>query len=343
MIAADTKCAVQPHRTVVTCYSVLDRFFPACGLFDLNEGIYAGDPDLELEQAQANQHRYLLDQLHCGPGSRILDIGCGYGTLLARAQRRGAQAIGITVSTEQARRGQRAGLDVRLLDYRDLEGQWPGAFDGIVANGSAEHFVQPADALAGRADGIYRQFFRLVHRLMNPLERGRLVTTAIHYVQEPDPADLLRKPRDFPHGSPAFHYALLARSFGGWYPTRGQLECCAAGYFTLTDEVDGTDDYHRTSEAWLQRVRRVLRSKAGAGVLLGSLPAWLRQPRQFTTMLYCMLVSESWNWQFRTPNPPTRLLRQTWRYVPQRGVRSVRPDATHNKGAEGAAHGFPRD
>jgi hypothetical protein len=66
------------------------------------------------------------------------------------------------------------------------------------------------------------------------------------------------------------------------------------------------------SEEWLRRVRRAL----GLGAVLGSavdpLLALLCHPLQLATMLFCMFVSESWNWQFRPPSPPTRLLRQTW-------------------------------
>ena len=32
-------------------------------------------------------------------------------------------------------------------------------------------------------------------------------------------------------------------------------------------------------------------------------------------MIRCLLICESWNWQFRGAHPPTRLLRQTWAYV----------------------------
>ncbi len=59
-----------PWGTVVTCYAAVDRFFPACGLFDLTEGIYHGNPALPFEQAQADQHDYLLDQVQCGAGGR---------------------------------------------------------------------------------------------------------------------------------------------------------------------------------------------------------------------------------------------------------------------------------
>src|SRR5437667_12714457 len=84
---------IRPWAAVVACYSAVDRFFPACSLFGLTEGIYHGKPETPLEEAQTNQHDYLLDQIQCRPGTRVLDIGCGYGKLLERARQRGAAAI----------------------------------------------------------------------------------------------------------------------------------------------------------------------------------------------------------------------------------------------------------
>src|SRR5581483_12280369 len=119
-------------RRVVTCYSVLDRFMPACGYTDLTDGMYDGDPGRPYEQAQARQAEVLLDRAGCRPGTRLLDIGCGYGRILRAAAARGAGGTraagpcGITVSPEQVRAGRRAGLDVRLLDYRALGPDWTG-------------------------------------------------------------------------------------------------------------------------------------------------------------------------------------------------------------------------
>ncbi len=185
----------RPARVVVGCYSVMDAFFPRLGLFDLTEGIYDG-PDTSYEQAQANQFDYLLDRAGCGPGTRLLDIGCGYGTLLARACRRGTTGAGITLSRPQAEHCRRAGLDVRVLDP-----DGDGEFDAVIANGSLEHFVQPADAAAGRDSRIYREMFRTAHRMIDPDSPARrFVTTAIHFVRRPDPADLLRHPLLFRPG-----------------------------------------------------------------------------------------------------------------------------------------------
>src|SRR5712691_9636560 len=86
--------------TVIQCYDFLDRFLPECGLWDLTEGLYA-DPSTPYEQAQRKKIEWLLDQVHCQRGSRILDMGCGNGRLLEIAGERGAEAIGITVSRLQ--------------------------------------------------------------------------------------------------------------------------------------------------------------------------------------------------------------------------------------------------
>ena len=305
-----------PARSVVACYSVFDAFFPACGFTDLTDGMYEGDPQRPYEEAQARQAAALLDRAGVGRGTRVLDIGCGYGRILAAAEARGAKAWGITVSPEQVKRNARAGLNARLQNYKHLGPEWDGQFEAVVANGSLEHFAQPADTVAGRDDAVYRHLFETVHRLLAPDTGGaKFVTTAIHFRERPDPRDLLRPPSAFAPGSAGFHWARLARSFGGWYPVRGQLEACAGGLFRLAHEEDGTEDYRLTSEAWLAGVRRAIRSRRLPRVAWASLPAFACRPVHTARMLRCMLGSESWNWQFRGRPAPTVLLRQTWERV----------------------------
>ena len=83
-----------------------------------------------------------------------------------------------------------AGLDVRLQDYRHPDPGWDGQFDAAIANGSVEHFVQPADAAAGRDDASYLHLFATVHRLLDPGSgAGRFVTTVIHVPRRSDPND----------------------------------------------------------------------------------------------------------------------------------------------------------
>jgi cyclopropane-fatty-acyl-phospholipid synthase len=309
----------------VNCYSLFDKVFPTCGMVDYTEGIY-DDPATPYDQAQLNQIQYVLDEAGCAAGVRLLDIGCGNGRLVAEAVKRGARAVGITISPEQVARCREQHLDVHLLNYRHMDASWHGQFDAVIANGPMEHFVQAEDAAAGRDDAIYGEFFQLAHRLIDPASPvRRLVNTTIHFVRAPDPRDLLRSPREFARGSDAFHYCMLAWSFGGWYPVPGQFERCASGFFELVRCEDGTQDYHRTSEHWLRRIQAEIRRPSRLPRLVWrSLPFVMRHPRQCVTMLRCMLGTQSWNWQFRGADPPTRLLRQSWRYLPS----APQPQAT---------------
>ena len=300
--------------TTVDCYEFLDRVFRQAGVLDYTEGFYNDDSTLSYEQAQHNQICYLLDQIECRKGSRILDVGCGNGTLLDEVRRREAHATGVTISLPQTRFCTQRGLDVHRLDYRNIPQDWNGRFDAIAANGSIEHFVQPADALQGRADEIYRDYFAICHRLIDPRSKSRkLITTTIHFGRvRIEPRDAMKSPWSFPWFSDRFHYALLVRGYGGYYPLPGQLERCAQPYFKLVRERDATHDYHLTSEQWLKHGKRSLLS---IGQWARLLPFAMRHPRYAARMLFTLLWAQSWNWQFRTDKPPMKHLWQTWEYI----------------------------
>jgi cyclopropane fatty-acyl-phospholipid synthase-like methyltransferase len=313
-----TNLVIDDEPAVVDCYSFFDKVFPTLGMMDYTEGMYGGDLSTPYDVAQQNQIEYVLDEVACGAGSRIIDVGCGNGELLEAARRRGAQAVGITISPEQMKLCTARGLDARLLNYRNLDHAWYGRFDAVIANGPIEHFVQARDAVEGMDDAIYRRMFQRFYRLIDPASPVRkFINTTIYFVRPPDPRDMLHGPLRFRWGSDRFHWAMLNRSFGGWYPRAGQLEACASGAFALRKTVDGTYDYHLTSEHWLHRVQSEMKRVRSAPRLLSrSLGIMARRPRQCCTMLTCMLISQSWNWQFRTADPPARLLRQTWDFVP---------------------------
>jgi cyclopropane fatty-acyl-phospholipid synthase-like methyltransferase len=302
---------------VVNCYTLFDKFFPTCGMLDYTEGMYFGDRKVPYETAQLNQINYVLDEVGCIEGQRILEVGCGNGNLLEVIRRRGAHGVGITISPEQTALCRARGLDVRTLDYKLLDEDYFEKFDAVVANGPIEHFVQARDAARGLTDDIYRRMFDLFHRAIDPNSSNRrYINTTIHFLRTPDPAALLASPWSHKRGSDAWHWAWLARAFGGFYPTLGQFERLAQGRFRLIKTLDGTEDYHWTSEEWLMRVRAALKTWTGVKIFCKSIPFALRHAKQTYEMLTCMLGSESWNWQFRGPNAPTCLLRQTWDYVP---------------------------
>src|SRR5262249_7921405 len=64
------------------------------------------DPSITLEEAQANKHELICRKLGLESGMRLLDIGCGWGSMLFHAaEHHGVQAVGVTLSKRQAGRG----------------------------------------------------------------------------------------------------------------------------------------------------------------------------------------------------------------------------------------------
>ncbi|MEO7177748.1 MAG: cyclopropane-fatty-acyl-phospholipid synthase family protein, partial [Allosphingosinicella sp.] len=95
-------------------------------------------PDEALEAAQARKLELLLGRLDLKPGQRLLDIGCGWGSLAEAAARvHGVEVTGLTLSEEQKayaeQRLEAAGLGgacaIELTDYRDAGGQ----FDAVAS------------------------------------------------------------------------------------------------------------------------------------------------------------------------------------------------------------------
>ncbi|GAA2597404.1 cyclopropane-fatty-acyl-phospholipid synthase family protein [Streptomyces roseoviolaceus] len=102
-------------------------------------------PDSTLEQAQHDKLELVCRKLGLRPGQRLLDVGCGWGSMAIHAAREhGVSVVGVTLSQEQAayarKRVAEEGLtdriEIRVQDYRDVR---DGPYDAISSIGMAEH------------------------------------------------------------------------------------------------------------------------------------------------------------------------------------------------------------
>jgi len=138
-------------------------------------------PDDTLEEAQANKYELICRKLGLEEGSRLLDVGCGWGGMaMHAAQYHGARAVGVTISRRQAELAEKrvveAGLSdrvqIRLQDYREID---DGPYDAISSIGMFEH--------VGRAK--LAEYFDRLRRLLRP--GGRLLNHGITRPEVHDP------------------------------------------------------------------------------------------------------------------------------------------------------------
>jgi cyclopropane-fatty-acyl-phospholipid synthase len=132
-------------------------------------------PSTTLEEAQAAKYELVCRKLGLdgNPGSRLLDVGCGWGSMAIHAARdHGARVVGVALSREQVARAKErvraAGLqdsvEIRYQDYRELRGE---QFDAISSIGMFEHVGTARTA----------QYFATLRDLLAP--GGRLLNHAI--------------------------------------------------------------------------------------------------------------------------------------------------------------------
>ncbi|MEW2046430.1 cyclopropane-fatty-acyl-phospholipid synthase family protein [Streptomyces sp. NPDC005476] len=134
---------------------------------------YWESEDSTLERAQHDKLELVCRKLDLRPGARLLDVGCGWGSLAVHAAREhGATVVGVTLSQEQAafarKRVADGGLtdkvDIRVQDYRDVT---DGPFDAVSSIGMAEHVGSER----------YLEYARTLFALLRP--GGRLLNHQI--------------------------------------------------------------------------------------------------------------------------------------------------------------------
>jgi cyclopropane-fatty-acyl-phospholipid synthase len=121
-----------------------------------------------LHDAQTAKLDLVCRKLGLKPGMHLLDVGCGWGSLILHAaQRYGVRATGITLSAQQrdfivaraADRGLTDSVEVHLQDYRELgNGASAAAFDAVGSIEMGEHV----------GEELYPAYVRILYRALKP-------------------------------------------------------------------------------------------------------------------------------------------------------------------------------
>ncbi len=177
-----------------------------------------------LEQAQEQKLDLVCRKLGLRTGMRLLDIGCGWGSLMRfAAEHYGVSCVGITISAQQKQLGERlaAGLPIefRLEDYRSHQ----GSYDRIASVGMFEH-VGPRN---------YPVYFATAQRLLNA--DGLMLLHTIGGTRPGKGNDPWIEKYIFPNGQ---------------IPALDEIAAAANPFFVIEDLENFGADYDRTLMAW---------------------------------------------------------------------------------------------
>ena len=165
------------RRNIHAHYDLGNEFYSLWldGTMNYSSAWFDGDLSQAMATAQQAKVRRALSQCQVGEGSRVLEIGCGWGALAeCAAGELGARVVGVTLSREQLEFAQNrvtaAGLgarcELRLQDYRDIA---DGPFDAIAS-------IEMFEAV-GRE--YWSGYFAMIARQLKPSGRACIQSITI--------------------------------------------------------------------------------------------------------------------------------------------------------------------
>ncbi len=249
--AAERNSAENTRSNISRHYDLSNELF-ALFLDDTmtySSALFDGAP-AQWDTLEAAQHRKidrLLDEAGVGAGTRLLEIGTGWGELAVRAARRGADVRSVTLSSEQQelarRRVAAAGfadrVDIDLLDYRGVHGE----YDAVVS-------VEMIEAVGYE---YWATYFETIDRVLVP--GGRVALQAITM-----PDARMRATR----GTYTWIHKYIFP--GGLLPSTEALEQAAAHTALRTEGRLGFgSDYADTLRLWRERFTTNADAVAGLG------------------------------------------------------------------------------
>jgi cyclopropane-fatty-acyl-phospholipid synthase len=206
---------------------------------------YDEDASKTLEQAQTDKLNFLADYAKVKPDTRVLDIGCGWGSCIEFLGRERAvkEAVGITYSNEQhediQRRNVNSNVRSEFCSYEDYKPK--ELFDSAISIGMFEHICTPEEARTGENIKKYNKYFKKIHGWTKPGAWFGLQTIiTLRYPRGKDLKELDWGTRSIFPGAITPRLEYIVRS--------------VAPYWEIVEVRTRGKDYALTTQAWHQRL-----------------------------------------------------------------------------------------
>ena len=230
-----SRTAIQHH------YDVGDAFYSLWLDPGMNYSAALFLPGDTLESAQLRKLDYHIEQAGAAGRERVLDVGCGWGSMLQRMVLcHGVEAAtGLTLSDAQLQKIRAdavPGVTARLESWREHKPDAP--YDALISVGAFEHFAR-RDLAPREKIAAYREFFRFCHGALLPGRRLSLQTISYGTLRagefNPFIAEMI-----FPESDLPYPWEVLEAS---------------DGLFEVVQLRNDRVDYRRTCREWYRNLK----------------------------------------------------------------------------------------
>jgi cyclopropane-fatty-acyl-phospholipid synthase len=199
------------------------------------------DPEEHLDAAQHRKIDWHLGAAGVAQARSVLDVGCGWGSILQRTARMPhlERTVGLTLSTAQAdylRSRDFPRTEIRLENWAVHQPAQP--YDSIISVGALEHFAKAEESLEEKI-GVYRDYFQRCLQWLKPTGRMSLQTIAFGNMKRNEASDFMNR-EIFPDSD---------------LPFLGDLHAALDGLFEIVAFRNDRLHYARTYDRWAANLR----------------------------------------------------------------------------------------